>query len=324
MASQLARVGQRGLIGAGLSVGLRLAAGSGRSPVGRNAASASTPTSISSYRLAPAVLAMITGFRNVTCAAMLTVSGCVLPVVAERAMPSAEAQDTPQTRQAVPGEAADSVADSLDRRTADAGSLRGTADGAGERDASPQADEATSHAAGANALSGAAGTPSDAIAAAGASGFAGSSDAPRPYGTCARSKATACFTERQLIRCDGQRWSAPETCENGGECHSERASDLAAFCRLKVLECEGLENGTRACSARGKILYACGADGFGEVVTACMEPLPSCVGGRCTCRHDVCDDRCVVLADDPWHCGFCGNECRPGNVCRDGVCVPRY
>nr|MBK7068621.1 hypothetical protein [Deltaproteobacteria bacterium] len=43
-------------------------------------------------------------------------------------------------------------------------------------------------------------------------------------------------------------------------------------------------------------------------------------GPMCSTPQVVCGDRCVTTANDPAHCGACGNACRAGEVCAEGSC----
>ncbi len=49
-----------------------------------------------------------------------------------------------------------------------------------------------------------------------------------------------------------------------------------------------------------------------------------CKKGKCKCQNgfSVCDKICYDLANDPRHCGACGNACAAGDLCREGSCLP--
>ena len=44
------------------------------------------------------------------------------------------------------------------------------------------------------------------------------------------------------------------------------------------------------------------------------------VGGTCAAGYVQCGLLCVRLSSDPANCGGCGQACRPGGACTDGMC----
>ena len=45
-----------------------------------------------------------------------------------------------------------------------------------------------------------------------------------------------------------------------------------------------------------------------------------CETGKCPGSLALCSSGCVNVTSDPLHCGKCGKECGPGELCAAGIC----
>lgn len=150
-----------------------------------------------------------------------------------------------------------------------------------------------------------------------AGGATAAQPAPQPNAHCGRTGDTACLGSYQILTCDGQTWSTPQTCVGGGDCFPD-ASVNGAACISAIKECEGVSSGTPVCTVTAT-LYVCEGGGLGTFATQCSDPNPNCSSGRCTCLGTKCGEQCLHL-DSDWHnCGKCGHDC--GNAgCFNGIC----
>src|SRR5579859_6195999 len=83
-----------------------------------------------------------------------------------------------------------------------------------------------------------------------------------------------------------------------------------------------------SCSACPGNQVACGTSPNGPANCCppdlvCVDPSTSTCGTCADIDPDLttCDGNCVVLAEDPNNCGFCGNACAPGQICCAGNCA---
>ncbi len=107
----------------------------------------------------------------------------------------------------------------------------------------------------------------------------------------------------------------------GGACNTGQdgvCGDGVLTCRLRQIVCIAPAPTPEICNGLDD-----DCDGCVDGPETCEGDLV-CLGGECRCRDDSltdCDNRCVDLDSDPWHCAVCGHECPPGFSCSDGKCT---
>jgi hypothetical protein len=74
-------------------------------------------------------------------------------------------------------------------------------------------------------------------------------------------------------------------------------------------------------------LAACGSEEQRDLKPASQQDTetidaePADTGPQCSDDETVCDGTCVTTANDPDHCGACGESCATGQKCAEGGCV---